>query len=123
MSGRTTVLIVDDEEAVLGLAQVVLQDEGYQALVARDGMTALALADGHDGPIEVALIDVILPGMSGPVLAERLRECRPETKFLFTSGYGSGAGVALHRREPESTYLKKPFSPDQLAAAVAGLIG
>lgn len=121
-SGKTTVLIVDDEPSVLSLAQLALQEEGYRTVVASQGPEALAAAEREPGPIGIAILDVVMPGMSGPDLAERLKQRLPDAKLIFTSGYGDGAGRALRQREPNAAYLKKPFSPDALCQAVASLL-
>ena len=118
---KGTVLIVDDEESVRTLGQFCLEEVGYEIHTAASGDEALETFKAHSG-IELAIVDVVMPRMSGPDLAERLRQLRPETKIIYTSGYGEGAGVALRRREEDATYLKKPFSPKDLRSTVEQLL-
>jgi DNA-binding NtrC family response regulator len=120
---RPTVLIVDDEPSVLSLAQMALEEDGYETVLASRGSEALAACERPEPVIDVVVVDVVMPGMSGPDLAERLKESLPHAKLIFTSGYGDGAGLALRKREPDATYLKKPFSPDALCQAVASVLG
>ena len=118
-TAKATILIVDDEEGVLALAKATLEEEGYETVLAANGQEALRACQEHS--IDVAVVDVIMPGMSGPDLSERLKESLAD-KIIFTSGYGDGAERALERREPKARYLKKPFSPDALCDAVANVL-
>ena len=113
-----TVLVVEDEEGVRGLATSVLESLGYRVLSAADGNEALALEAVAEGPIDLVLTDVVLPGMTGKQLAERLKVLRPETRVLFTSGYSQDV-IAHHGvLDRDVTYIAKPYSPDDLAAKV-----
>lgn len=113
-----TLLLVDDEEAILSLARLALEQKGYQVLTAQSGPEALNLSEGHDDPIDLLLVDVVMPGMNGPEVAERLLASRPGLRVIFTSGYGDAAGVALSRRKTKLVYLKKPFGPSELVQSV-----
>jgi CheY-like chemotaxis protein len=116
--GYETILLVEDEEDVRRLVPQVLRTSGYSVLTAGGGAEALEVASRHDGPIDL-LTDAVMPGLSGPDLAERLRAVRPATAVLFMSGYTDhpavhqaatgGAGVG---------FLPKPFKPDVLARTV-----
>jgi two-component system cell cycle sensor histidine kinase/response regulator CckA len=113
-----TVLVVEDQEGVRDLATETLELLGYRVLSASDGPAALALAAGHEGPIDLALTDVVLPGINGKQLLERLKVLHPESKVLFTSGYSQE--LIAHRGvlDPDVAYLAKPYSPEELAAKV-----
>jgi signal transduction histidine kinase/ActR/RegA family two-component response regulator len=115
VSGTETVLVVEDEEAVRRLAQRILFRAGYLALGANGGEEALALARGHAGRIHLLLTDVVMPGMGGRELAERLVEERPGLRVLYMSGY-TGEMVLHHGvLENDRRFLGKPFSaPDLL---------
>ena len=115
--GRETVLVVEDEDAVRRLVREVLTERGYEVFAAARGEEALDLVARFDGPINLVLTDVIMPGLNGRELALRLDELRPGIRVLFMSGY---AGDALARADlaPGATIIEKPFSPDHLATAV-----
>ena len=113
-----TVLLVEDEPALLRLATAMLQRLGYAVLAADGPEAALKTAAEHPGPIHVLVTDVVMPGMNGRELSERIRATRPGMGRLFVSGHAAevvtgegmvGEGVRL---------LSKPFSPDGLAVAV-----
>ncbi len=116
--GRETILLVEDEGAVRELARDILEANGYAVLVARHGDEALAICERHSEAIHLMLTDVVMPGMNGRELAERLARLRPETKVLYMSGYTDNAIVldgVLHGR---AVFLQKPFTPDALARKV-----
>jgi len=121
-SGGETILLVEDDRDVRELAQRVLQRQGYTVLEARDGREAMRLATSHSGPIHLLLTDVVMPGISGMALADRLTADRPDIKVLFMSGYTDNA-IAHHGvLDPGITLLQKPFSPMDLARRVRALL-
>ena len=115
-----TVLLVDDEDGVRRLMHGCLKREGYQLLQARDAEEAEKIAESRSGPIRVLVTDVVMPGMSGLQLAERLKPLRPEMKTLFVSGYGHDefgpSGL------PQADLLAKPFRGPELARRVRTLL-
>lgn len=113
-----TVLVIDDEEPILRLAEAALLHRGLRVLTALSGRQALEVAAAHDGAIDLLLVDVVMPDINGPELAEILRERYPEAKLIFTSGYGLGAGQALKKRHDDAVYLTKPFGIAQLTRQV-----
>jgi PAS domain S-box-containing protein len=119
-----TVLIVEDQDIVRNLAATVLGGRGYLTLEAATGPEALELLAGRKpGEIDLLLTDVILPGMSGRELADRVRSEFPEIKVLFTSGY---TGDVLGRRgvlEEGLEFLPKPFTPAALVDKVQAILG
>jgi PAS domain S-box-containing protein len=118
LGSSETVLLVEDQDEVRGLATKVLKAHGYHVLEAANGTNALALAERHPGPIHLLLTDVVLPGMNGRELAERLKKLLPDVKVLYTSGYTYN--VIAHRGvlNPGVAYIAKPYTPDDLAAKV-----
>ncbi|REJ84202.1 MAG: response regulator [Acidobacteria bacterium] len=114
-SSRATILVVDDEKAILTLAEMTLAEEGHEVVSTTSSSEALEIVDSHEGSIDLFLIDVVMPEMSGPELAEQLTRKRPGVPVIFFSGYGEAAGVALRKRDAGAHYLKKPFSPAKLA--------
>ena len=116
--GGETVLVVEDEPEIRALACEMLEGHGYRTLAASSGEEALGLAVRHPGPIELLLTDVVMPGLSGPALAERFAVVRPHARVLYMSGY---AGDDLVRRgvAQESPHvLTKPFNAEALCSRV-----
>jgi two-component system cell cycle sensor histidine kinase/response regulator CckA len=121
-SGSETVLLVEDEEIVRTLVQEMLEDDGYAVLAASGGGEALELARAHDGPIDVLLTDVVMPGLSGQQLAAQLVEERPDVRVLFASGYAEDA-IANHGvLRPGTAFLEKPFTAPELASTLRHLL-
>jgi CheY-like chemotaxis protein len=115
--GRETVLLVEDEAAVRDLASEILVEHGYTVLTAvPDG--ALTLVARHPGDIHLLLTDVIMPQISGPVLAANVGRLRPETKVLFMSGYTDDAIVPKGVFDDPARLLTKPFRAGDLLAKV-----
>jgi CheY-like chemotaxis protein len=120
--GTETILIVEDEDEVRALACEVLATYGYEVLQARTPADALLIAERHTGPIHLLLTDVIMPGMSGRMLAERLGPLRPEMNVLYMSGYTDEAIVHHGTLDAGTPFIQKPFTPDALAAGVRRLL-
>jgi len=116
--GSGTVLVVEDDEQVRGLTQVALESLGYTVLEARDGETALRICAGHTGPIDLLVTDVVMPGLSGRQVAERLERLRPGIEVLYVSGYTDDAVVRHGVLEAEAAFLQKPFTPASLGAKI-----
>ena len=115
--GGATILVVDDEPVVLETARDGLAAHGYQVLTAGGGEEALQVALAHQGAIALALVDVIMPGMSGPQVAQRLHASRPDLKILFMSGFSTEV-VVVHGLDTGDPLLVKPFSLDTLGRKV-----
>ena len=112
-----TVLVVEDEEEVRALTRDVLEMHGYTVLEALDPEDALRLGASHPGPIHLLITDVVMPRVSGPELARRLRTDRPTLRVLCMSGYPESAD----RPAAEAAWngwLQKPFDPAGLIAKV-----
>ena len=116
--GHETVLLVEDAAPVRTLARRSLEACGYQVIDAADGPKALELSARHSGEIAVLVTDVVMPGMSGRELAERLAPTRPAMKVLYTSGYTDDAMVRQGVLNAGVAFLQKPFVPDSLARKV-----
>jgi PAS domain S-box-containing protein len=121
--GFETILLVEDEEMVRKLACTVLQKNGYTVLEASNGEEALRIVQGQNGnPIHLMVTDVVMPGMSGRQLAERLLPLRPEMKVLYMSGYTDDAIVHHGVLDPGIAYIQKPFAPDAFASKVREIL-
>jgi PAS domain S-box-containing protein len=116
--GSETILLVEDEPALRALARRLLEKHGYTVLEAGTADAAAALARDHVGPIHLLLADVVLPGASGRVLADELLARRADLKVLFMSGYTEDAIVHRGVLAPNTPFINKPFSAEQLAAKV-----
>jgi CheY-like chemotaxis protein len=124
--GGAVVLLVEDNDLVRGLFAEGLIGEGATVLAASDGEHALKVLADHRGPVDVLMTDVVMPGMSGRELAERVRAERPGVRVLFTSGYGYTADEVLRPgggAAERPAFLQKPFGLEQLTEAVGGLTG
>lgn len=102
--------------ALRDVVRRVLAAAGYRLLVASDGGEALMLAEEHGDAIDLVLTDVVMPGISGPRLVERLKPLCPNAKVIFMSGYTDDA-IAHHDLDPRR-FLNKPFDWTKLAARV-----
>ena len=118
ISGSETVLIVEDNEALRNLAKKVLRNYGYAILEAENGEKALNIGETHEGPIHLLLTDVVMPGMSGSDLSEKLQSIRPETRVIYTSGYSDNAIVRHGILRQGINFIEKPFSPKSLGKKV-----
>jgi two-component system, cell cycle sensor histidine kinase and response regulator CckA len=116
--GTETILLVEDEELVRNLAREVLESYNYQVLEAAKGGTALLLCEHHEEPISLLLTDIVLPEMSGHLLAERLSQLRPEMKVLYMSGYTDNAIVHHGVLDEGTNFIQKPFTPTALVKKV-----
>jgi PAS domain S-box-containing protein len=120
--GIETVLVVDDERALVGMASRILTRAGYTVLVAPDGDEALRILDSHDRGVDLLFTDVVIPGMSGRELAERVVARSPATKVLYCSGYTDDA-VLLHGVESnQAHFIGKPYSGGDLTRKVRELL-
>ena len=120
---RPTLLLVEDEPALRTLVVTMLEEEGYLILQAGNGLDAIAVAERHRGDIDLLLTDVVMPRMSGPELAQKLRALRPGLEVLFMSGYNDSRLVHRGVEESKVHLLVKPFSPDELVMKVSELTG
>ena len=120
--GSETVLLVEDESDLRELAGEVLAARGYAVLQAGAPAEALQLAERHAGPIHLLVTDVVMPGMSGRELADRLLRAYPALRVLFMSGYTDTAIVHHAVLDPGTPFLHKPFTPDALARKVRDVL-
>jgi len=118
LRGSETVLLVEDQDAVRQLASVLLESFGYRVLQASNGPEAIELASQYPGAIDLLLTDVVLPFMTGQVLADRLKRTRPEIRVLYVSGYTESSVSHGGVSDPGRSVLAKPFSREALAARV-----
>lgn len=120
--GTETILLVDDATPLRELTRRILEDSGYTVLDSGDPGEALRIAAEHEGPLPLMITDVVMPGFSGSVLAERVAEVRPETKVLYASGYNDDSIVHSHVRGQDAAFLDKPFTRENLLRKVRDLL-
>jgi two-component system cell cycle sensor histidine kinase/response regulator CckA len=116
--GSETILLVEDDEMIRNLVQKVLKANGYRVLVAANGRDAERVAGQHQGPIHLLMTDVVMPGMNGREVAERLAAARAGLRVLYLSGYTDDAIVHHGVLEPGVAFLQKPFTPAVLGRKV-----
>jgi CheY-like chemotaxis protein len=117
--GSETILVVEDEPSLRMLTRAVLEPRGYRILEAANGVEALQIWRQHKGTVHLLLTDIMMPeGMSGFKLATRLRECRPELRVIYTSGYSGDIAGGQVQLEEGRNFIQKPYSPQQLLEAV-----
>lgn len=120
--GTETILLVEDEKGVRELTREYLHMSGYAVIEAEDGHTALELAAMHQGPIHLLMTDVVMPGISGRELADRVERLRPGIKVLYMSGYTDQAVVHHGILENDAVLLQKPFTVTTLASKLREIL-
>jgi two-component system cell cycle sensor histidine kinase/response regulator CckA len=122
VGGGEVVLVVEDERPVRRLVARVLERRGYRVLQAEDGEEALALARQVGAPIDLMVVDLVMPGLNGREVAERLTPSQPGMAVVFISGYTADEVVRQGIVAGEHEFLPKPFTPDILAEKVATVL-
>jgi signal transduction histidine kinase/CheY-like chemotaxis protein len=117
-----TILVAEDELGVRKMARLMLQKLGYTVLEAESGPDALKVAAEHRGKIDLLITDVVMPGMGGGELAERMSVTRPGIRVIFTSGYIDDLVVEHGVSTDRVPFLQKPFSREQLGEKVRTLL-
>jgi signal transduction histidine kinase/CheY-like chemotaxis protein len=116
--GRETILIAEDEPDLRELTRIFLEGYGYRVLQASSAEQAIQMAESFSEPIDLLLTDVIMPGMSGRQLAERISSKRPQTRIVYMTGYTDDMVVQHKVLEPGVKLLQKPFTKVDLALKV-----
>jgi PAS domain S-box-containing protein len=111
-----TVLVVEDEDALLQVTKRILMRNGYQVLTATDGLEAIQIASDYPGGIHLLITDVVMPQMLGRDVADKVRAVSPETEVLFMSGYAQPVLTSQGRLDPNVVLVEKPFSETELLA-------
>jgi PAS domain S-box-containing protein len=114
LRGVETILLVEDEQSVRTLTRSLLEDGGYTVLEASNGMHALELAGRHSGPIHLLLTDMVMPGMNGRVLAQKMTEGHPGIRVVYISGYTGSLSGHEELFDSGATLIQKPFSRSTL---------
>jgi two-component system, cell cycle sensor histidine kinase and response regulator CckA len=120
---RCVVLVADDERPVLQLVTYALTRHGYIVIPASDGLSALSACRERGGPIHLALLDVTMPGMTGPELFKCLKELYPDIAVIFMSGFMSEPNAEIVRDIRTVAMIAKPFIPKELVRCVNEVLG
>jgi PAS domain S-box-containing protein len=120
--GTETILVVEDEANLRYLAKQFLEKQGYRVIEAADGAVAMQIAVAHEGVIHLLLTDVVMPGMNGRELAQRISEIRPHTKVLYMSGYTENVLGRNGTLDEGIRLLQKPFTLRDLKAKVREIL-
>jgi two-component system cell cycle sensor histidine kinase/response regulator CckA len=117
-----TILLVEDNDMVRGLAHTILVAQHYHVVAARSGEEALRLVRDQGRHIALLVTDMVMPGMGGAQLASELQALQPDLKVILTSGYSERDGVLLQHFDARMAFLPKPYTPESLIKAVAAAL-
>jgi signal transduction histidine kinase/CheY-like chemotaxis protein len=122
LSGHGVVMIVDDDDYILQAVYVALESYGYSVLLADGGPAAIALFEEQSDEIDLVLLDMLMPGMSGEETFRALRAIRPDVKVLLSTGYAPDEAAQKFTEDGLAGFLRKPYDPDELAREVQRII-
>ncbi len=122
MENSGTILVIEDEEMVLDVTCTMLQNLGYRVLAARSGEEALRIADSHDGQIDLALLDIILPDMGGKDIYPRLLASRPNLRVIVCSGYTLNGPAQEILKQGAQGFIQKPYTMAALSEKLSAII-
>ncbi len=121
-TGTETLLLVDDEPAILKTCKIMLERVGYTVLSAGDGKSALRIFTEHRGRVELVILDIIMPGMNGGEVFDRLKAIDPNVKVLLCSGYSIEGQATTILRRGGNGFLQKPFESEQLYSKIREIL-
>jgi len=116
---QETILLVEDDAAILGLVQLILEEGGFEVLSASSVNEAMRVEADFSGPIQLLLSDIMMPDMCGPDLAQALKQRRPQMRVMLMSGYADGAMLVLNHGWH---FIQKPFVPTALLGRVTEIL-
>lgn len=120
---KKTVLLVEDDHDVRSSIRSILEVDGYRVLSGVGHVPATRMAEAHAEEIDLVIVDVVMPGMSGVALAERFTEILDDPRILYVSGFVRGDLPERHEIEGRTAFLEKPFTPTALLDRVRALTG
>jgi two-component system cell cycle sensor histidine kinase/response regulator CckA len=116
--GRETILVAEDHEGLRDLAHETLTNLGYHVILAADGEQALREFQNPQNHVDIVLLDVILPKLSGPEVYAKICDSRPDVPVIFATGYSADIAMLERARQQGSPMLQKPYSPRDLARKI-----
>ena len=123
LEGEERILVVEDDDAVRHMTREFLKIKGYSVIEASNAADAIQFVESHDEIIDLVLTDVLMPGMKGRELVERLAKLRSSVKVLYMSAYTEDDAISIGILSPGTAFIEKPFSPDELAVKVREVLG
>jgi signal transduction histidine kinase/ActR/RegA family two-component response regulator len=123
LHGAETILVVEDNDAVRRIAREFLKMKGYAIIEAREAREAIQIMENREERIDLVITDVLMPGIKGRELVERLTELRSDFKVLYMSAYTEDAAINIGVLSPGTEFIEKPFSPEDLTAKVRQVLG
>ncbi|MBN1515784.1 PAS domain S-box protein [Candidatus Sumerlaeota bacterium] len=118
ISGSETILLVEDDEMVRGMTSAMLEQLGYTTIIADSPEHAVSICEDNDDKVDLLLTDVVMPGISGTELSEKIQKFRPGIKTLYMSGYTTNVIVHHGMLEDSVNFIQKPFSLNDLARKI-----
>jgi signal transduction histidine kinase/CheY-like chemotaxis protein len=122
LSGHGVILVVDDDDYILQAVYVALESYGYSVLLANSGAAAIQIFEERSEQIDLVLLDMLMPGMSGEETFGALREIRPDVKVLLSTGFAPDEAAQRFTDAGLAGFLRKPYDPNQLAGEVQQII-
>ncbi len=123
MSDREgTILVIDDDEVVRSLAKDMLETAGYTVILAKEGEEGIDLLKKHRDAVDLVILDMVMPGISGKVVFPRLREIKSDIKVLFSSGFRHDKRVEEVIKEGAQGFIEKPYTLQKLLEVVSGIL-
>jgi two-component system, cell cycle sensor histidine kinase and response regulator CckA len=123
LEGNETILLIDDEETILEVSKEILETLGYKVILATSGRDALAIYESRKDEIDLIILDMIMPEISGGVLYDALKSINPEVKVILSSGYSMNGQASLIMERGCNAFIQKPFSMNDLAKKVRKVLG
>ena len=122
VNGTDTVLIVDDEEIVVGVGKQMLQKLGYSVLIARSGQEAVDVYQNNPDDVDLVLLDMIMPGLEAGDTYDKLKAVNPAIKVLLSSGYGLDQNASAIIDRGCNGFIQKPFNMKILEDKIGGIL-
>jgi CheY-like chemotaxis protein len=121
-AGTECILVAEDQGNVRDMVSEMLRARGYSVLTASDGLKALEISGSHSGPIQLLLTDIVMPGLNGKSLYEKVKASRKDIKVLFMSGYTNNLLGGEIQPSPGVDFIQKPFTLDKLLVKLRGVL-
>lgn len=121
--GQGTILVVDDDEVIQGMAKIVLQATGFEVVTAKDGFEAVEIFQGRGESIDLVVLDLVMPRKDGDQTFRELRGIRSDVRVILSSGTAQAEIEARYAEQGMAGFLAKPYYPAQLIEVVQRVLG